>query len=322
MKMFDLSIGVSYRVAREFEDFEGSLIPQGQRLTFVSQSFDLESGNFLLVFRERKLLLREEAGLHLIEHLPEYLSAEQDLSTAAPVAAGTGCGVACPNCSNPMVLRQVELFYRPEPADIEVCLTCNVLWFDHAECLGMTARSVLDLFQYLNQSGMKPRMPLSAGSSCPHCRIVLEKTQDMQRATRFSYWRCPEKHGELYTFTQFLLNKNFIRSPTPEDLAKLRKLVRQVTCSQCGGPIDLIKDTVCPHCSTAIALVDPDGIAKAVQELEARDAQQSRTASEAQMRAAMIMVQNESRAKKYTDEDVPSDLLSAAVSAISTFLAR
>jgi hypothetical protein len=48
---------------------------------------------------------------------------------------------------------------------------------------------------------------------------------------------------------------------------KLRRTVRQISGSQCGGPIDLTKDTGCTHCGAPIGLVDPDGVAKAVHDL-------------------------------------------------------
>ena len=92
-------------------------------------------------------------------------------------------------------------------------------------------------------------------------------TYDLQRSTRFTYWRCANDHGQLFTFNQFLREKNFIRNPTLAELNKLRETVRQISCSQCGGPIDLTKDTACTHCGAPIALVDPDGVAKAVHDL-------------------------------------------------------
>jgi hypothetical protein len=92
-------------------------------------------------------------------------------------------------------------------------------------------------------------------------------TYDLQRSTRFTYWRCANDHGQLFTFNMFLREKNFIRSPTLAELNKLRETVRQISCSQCGGPIDLSKDTACTHCGAPIALIDPDGVAKAVHDL-------------------------------------------------------
>jgi hypothetical protein len=90
-----------------------------------------------------------------------------------------------------------------------------------------------------------------------------------QLAIRFAYWRCRNDHGRLITFHQFLREKNFIRAPSPAELARLRATVRQISCSQCGAPFDLATDTACKHCGAAVALIDPEGVAKAVRELAA-----------------------------------------------------
>jgi hypothetical protein len=38
------------------------------------------------------------------------------------------------------------------------------------------------------------------------------------KAGRFSYWRCPDEHGRLTPFFQFLREKQFVRSLTPAEL--------------------------------------------------------------------------------------------------------
>ena len=45
--------------------------------------------------------------------------------------------------------------------------------------------------------------------------------------------------------------------------------MKQIACSQCGAPIDLEKDNACQHCGAAVALIDPDGVTKALRELAA-----------------------------------------------------
>jgi hypothetical protein len=99
--------------------------------------------------------------------------------------------------------------------------------------------------------------------------VALALTHDLQRTTRFRYWRCRNDHGQLITFHHFLREKNFIRSPSPAELAKLRATVRQIACSQCGAPVDLANATACTHCGAPIALIDPDGVANALHELAA-----------------------------------------------------
>jgi hypothetical protein len=147
------------------------------------------------------------------------------------------------------------------------CAPCNLLWFDRSGSIGLTPRAVLGLFQYMGTAAGAARTPLASTYRCPRCSDTLALTYDLQRSTRFTYWRCANDHGQLFTFNMFLREKNFIRSPTLAELNKLRETVRQISCSQCGGPIDLSKDTACTHCEAPIALIDPDGVAKAVHDL-------------------------------------------------------
>ena len=63
----------------------------------------------------------------------------------------------------------------------------------------------------------------------------------MQRATRFSYLHCPNDHGRLTTFFDFLREKDFIRPLTAEQLQELRQNVQTVNCSNCGAPIDVTR---------------------------------------------------------------------------------
>jgi hypothetical protein len=230
--------------------------------------------------------------------------------------------VSCPNCSNPMTTHEVSLFYQTNPVTIDACASCNLLWFDHSESIGMTPQSVLEIFRFLGSSGMKPSMPLSDGAHCPRCTERLVLTHDMQRATRFTYWRCPSKHGELFTFCQFLLQKNFIRSPSAEDLARLKKEVRQISCSQCGGSIDLATEGACSHCGSAIAMIDPDGIVKAVRELNVQDSR-SDAAIEAEMRAALVLAEHKAIfGKREAEPDGVQDLLDAGMSVLTKLLGR
>jgi hypothetical protein len=162
----------------------------------------------------------------------------------------------------------VEAFGALRPIEINVCAPCNLFWFDKSESVRLTPKAVLELFQYIGRSG-GTRTALATNFNCPRCAIVLAPTQDLQRSTRFTYWRCRDDHGQLITFHQFLREKNFIRAPSPAEFAKLRATVRQITCSQCGAPVDLAMDSACSHCGAAVALIDPDGVAKALREFSA-----------------------------------------------------
>jgi hypothetical protein len=167
-----------------------------------------------------------------------------------------------------MSTQTVEVFMSAHAVDIDACESCRLFWFDHAESISLTSRAVLGLFQYIGKAAPAAPAPLASRFTCPRCFTPLAFTNDIQRTTRFTYWRCDFNHGRLITFNQFLREKNFIRTPSPAELARLRATVKQISCSQCGGPIDLATDNACGHCGAPIAMIDPDSVAKAIHELE------------------------------------------------------
>ena len=111
---------------------------------------------------------------------------------------------------------------------IDVCGTCQCIWFDGYESLQLSANSVLKLFRLIGDTGGKVRAPLAAAAECPRCGGKLRSMKDMQRSTRFEYRGCPQRHGRLITFFNFLREKNFIRPMTPEQIEELRRNVKAV----------------------------------------------------------------------------------------------
>ena len=175
----------------------------------------------------------------------------------------------CPNCHVPMTPQAEEAFGAvARPIEVDACAKCGLFWFDDGASVRLTPRAVLSLFRYIGQAGKATRT-LAATQQCPRCRRTLAFTHDLQRATRFTYWRCTTDRGQLFTFTQFLAAKNFIRALSPEEIAKLREQVRQVNCSQCGAPIDLAAESACSHCGAPVSIIDSEGVSKALRELAA-----------------------------------------------------
>jgi hypothetical protein len=174
----------------------------------------------------------------------------------------------------------LEAFSGAGPLEVGSCANCNLLWFGQSGSISLTPRAVLGLFQYIGQAAGAAKATLASTFHCPLCAGELALTYDLQRSTRFTYWRCANDRGQLFTFNQFLREKNFIRSPSQAELTKLRDTVRQISCSQCGGPIDLTTDTACTHCGAPVALIDPDGVAKAVHDLTIGNASTSPTTQE------------------------------------------
>ncbi len=209
----------------------------------------------------------------------------------------------------------------PRPVEIDSCQHCNLFWFDKDESAALTPDAVLGLFQLVGQAGA-PDAPLSSSPACPRCRHSLSFTHDLQRNTRFTYWRCANGDGHLITFGQFLAAKNLIRPPSASELAKLKATVRQVSCSQCGAPIDLQTDSACTHCGAAVMLIDPDSIAKALHELKnGVDARPSADQAAAKVVLSDAQINALFDAQRVHDDEGKGDLLAIGAAAIGAVLA-
>ena len=138
---------------------------------------------------------------------------------------------------------------------IDVCRSCRAFWFDPHEDLQLTPAATIRLFQMMAE-GRASAAPLPSDFRCPMCKSRLVLTHDRQRNTPFVYWRCDQGHGRLTPFVEFLKQKDFVRAPTPQQLAELRQTIRQIRCSGCGATIDLMHDVVCRHCGAAMSILD------------------------------------------------------------------
>jgi len=151
---------------------------------------------------------------------------------------------------------------------LDFCFPCQVIWFDAHESTQLSPGGVMEVFKAFDQYRATTRNPLPELLDCPRCQSRLALTRDVQRTTHFSYYRCEWGHGRLTPFAQFLLEKNFVRPLSGSELAALKARVRSVQCSNCGAPIDLQHDTVCPYCRSPLAILDPDAVSKALGELK------------------------------------------------------
>jgi len=151
---------------------------------------------------------------------------------------------------------------------IDVCHHCQCLWFDDQEFLQMTPGATLQLVASVAEDRSVTRQPWAAAPRCPRCSRALAETHDLQRNTRFSYYRCPEGHGRFITYYQFLRAKNFVRPLSEEEVRELRARIQQINCANCGAPVDVERNAVCGHCRSPLAIIDPDQVRKTIQELK------------------------------------------------------
>lgn len=224
-----------------------------------------------------------------------------------------------------MVSRTAEVSITARPVDIDACPTCRLFWFDQFESTSLKPRATLDLFQYIASTANKRITPLASHFNCPRCDVRLEFTRDLQRTTTFTYWRCDFRHGRLISFNQFLREKNFIRTPSPAELARLRATIRTVSCSQCGAPVDLAAASACAHCGAPIALIDPDGVADALRQLTRPGNAASATGDHASTSAALRDAQIDAlldleRRRLHRETEREIDMVSIGAQAIGALL--
>jgi len=139
---------------------------------------------------------------------------------------------------------------------IDLCLACQVFWFDAQENLRLSPGAVLTLFRIIGARALEARPAATSRPACPRCEVRLFPTHDRQRNTPFQYLRCPQGHGRLISFVEFLREKDFIRPLSTQQIADLRASVPIVNCSNCGAPIDLATRSACGQCGSPLSMLD------------------------------------------------------------------
>lgn len=172
----------------------------------------------------------------------------------------------CPNCHNVMTRGAFDRMYGRSVV-LDTCHACHLMWFDDLELTQLAPQATLELLATIAGERDAPRTALATSLSCPRCKAPLGETHDMQRATRFTYLRCPAGDGRLLTYFQFLRAKNFVRTLNADEMNELRRRIKQVNCGNCGAPIDLDRG-ICDFCRTPLSMLDPDQMQKAVAQLK------------------------------------------------------
>jgi Zn-finger nucleic acid-binding protein len=231
--------------------------------------------------------------------------------------------LVCPGCGQAM--RSLVLPREPlAPPRLDACDDCQALWLDATESQQLTPGALIELFRAIAASRQAHRAPYPALLPCPRCTTPLTLTLDVQHTTRFTYYRCRYGHGRFTPYAQFLREKNFIRPLDPQELGRLRATVTTVRCASCGAPVSLDRQAVCGYCGAPVMLLDPDAVAKALDRLDAEEA--NRTAPQPLTGDAVIAIANVERElarnrREYESEN-GIDLIGAGLHALSALLAR
>jgi hypothetical protein len=150
-------------------------------------------------------------------------------------------------------------------AQVDLCFACAGIWFDHLVSVLLAPAAVIHLFKQIYAHRDDARQPVSNSLSCPRCGDALVLNFDLSKSGRFSYFACHRDGGRFTPFFQFLREKQFVRSLTAAELQRVRSQVRQITCSQCGAPIDLEHESECKYCHAPVSFLDSDAVQKALK---------------------------------------------------------
>jgi Transcription factor zinc-finger len=177
--------------------------------------------------------------------------------------------LTCPSCAGPMESRAYPRALGGEES-LDLCWSCQGIWFDAYESTQLTPAGVVALFQQIHENHEASR-PLGEALKCPRCLDKLTYRSDITKSGRMAYYLCPKQHGRFTPFTQFLIEKGFIRSLTRAEIGTLSAKIQTIRCSGCGAPVDLQRDTVCGFCHSPIAILDSQAVEKALAAYGAAD---------------------------------------------------
>ncbi len=77
----------------------------------------------------------------------------------------------CPGCHEPMVAETLDGHLGRSVA-IDLCLGCQLFWFDQGESLQLAPRSTLRLFRLIGEQAAAKRGAIAAGAGLPALRVA------------------------------------------------------------------------------------------------------------------------------------------------------
>lgn len=155
---------------------------------------------------------------------------------------------------------------------IDICRSCNHVWFDGREDLHLAPGGVVALFEAMGDAAPTARVPVNAAKACPRCGTGLRRTHDRVQQTSYEYFRCTSDHGRFVGFASFLRARHFVRDLTNLEVQSLRVEARVIKCVNCGASTDISAQSTCAYCHAPIAVLDADALSKTLTDLTAAEA--------------------------------------------------
>jgi Zn-finger nucleic acid-binding protein len=231
----------------------------------------------------------------------------------------------CPSCLEPMAARTYPKTYAGDEM-LDVCWSCQGIWFDARESVQLGAAGVVQLFKEIHENQTRVEAqgrPLNNKLKCTRCVETLVYRQDLTKGGRISYYFCPAEHGRFTPFTQFMIEKGFVRALSPVEITVLAAKIQTVRCSGCGAPIDLQHDTACPFCKAPIAVLDADAVEKALASYGAATAAQAQALRNHDAVGEIIKYRteaDEAEAPERREQEAGEDLMAAGFSTLFRLL--
>ena len=151
--------------------------------------------------------------------------------------------------------------------ELDLCFACQGIWFDEYESLQLAPAGVIGLFKLIHEHRDDQRLPLASPLHCPRCKERLIHSQDRVKSGLFNYLRCGQ-HGRFITFSQFMIEKGFVRQLTPVEIREISVRIGVVRCTGCGAPVDIRRESACSHCQAPIAILDPRAVEAALADYQ------------------------------------------------------
>jgi ribosomal protein S27AE len=175
----------------------------------------------------------------------------------------------CPNCRSALATHSIAGHYEAQ-VNIEICGHCHLIWFDAMESVRISADGMVSLFRFIHEHRDDARNTLSERYACPVCRSTLVKSHNLTKHGKTLQYRCPHGHGHMVTFVQYLRENGYVRELSVTEVDELKAQHVQLSCTNCGAPLNLLHQHACGHCGSPLVMLD---VQKAVAAMEARATQ-------------------------------------------------
>lgn len=219
----------------------------------------------------------------------------------------------CPSCRSTMQMLSLP-GTNGRTVDLDLCFQCQGMWFDPQENLKLAPAAVADLFRQLHEQRNAPRQPLATQIHCPRCTGALTQGFDVVRSGRYITYRCGKGHGRFSPFSSFMIEKGFVRMLTRPEIEDIAKRVAVIHCTGCGAPVDIRKDSACPHCRSAFSLIDPAAVEQALQGYANAAKAAATPAKVTDVAGALVMLERDRQRALRAEQAQSGRLLSAEAS--------